>query len=739
MQLEENNLERKRDPDEGRIELDRKLQMAQEKGQMGDFDGAAQSYQEAIAIIDAREAVRETDGEKTTAQRPTADKSTDGEKTTADKTTTDKSDVHPDLAHCLWQLANILFEQNQIEESIPLFKRLLAVQEEILPSRDARIITPLLRLAIALRKAGQVDESEETFARAMQLAREEEERKQKEGTSPQEEKQVSEVASTDDDQSAQGSDSPKENTNAAGETKKQPDDYSNMLKNLFSDAAQETAERAGYDSPLRLDFDLAQLEAIPTPDVLRNLYNQSPGAELTTTAARKSLLRPKDASVERQDEVPVKFEQSTKDFQTEAAPEGRTTAFLPLVFLALAVGACAFFVLRSLRVNDFGAGTNPPNSGSNEQTSNIGTPGGYSPTTSNGTLIYSALNNLRSIRLDKDGSATLIRNGLSYRGKYRSLNGGPSDFLAVVPGALLHSEIWLEKTTSGLKDIDGVPLYGADAPESLLLKEVTRFAQKCQEYHVGHASYPGTAEDYNREINVSYVNPFTKRGATPKYYFTYASSMATSAAKLEEKTATGGMWINETTLAPGEIHCCSLVSANPVGAGPVATNAFTPNLTDPSTTAGGADQNNPASQVTALNASDSAMPTKTPNLFIRACGADGQFLPGDKPGTIFYLRLEEGKSKTLDSLANQRQYPSAAGSSKIFIANDSSEVTMFTFLRAAIPAILIVFIGFFAVMQSGLTEKKDELSVQRRKLMKQLLIISAVAFSVWMFVSVYPG
>jgi tetratricopeptide (TPR) repeat protein len=630
--------------------------------------------------------------------------------------------VHVQTVDCLWNLANNLYVLNEVEESIPLFKKLVAIQELKLDPESDEFITPLLRLAIALKRAGDASESESTFERSMNLAK----RVNPEGN----------IVATDSRKDAEGSArstpfvhplqestqahsaEPVETAETTAPAAEDPE--AEVLKYLFSDNApahvvkkmsevkpekpsvgrsnvlNRSAPPIDYEkgfidrnpAATRLsELDLASLGAIPSPDAMKTMFRDATFSDPEVRNTRSTAFLKANESADE----PVKFGASTKGFNKDSAPfMVRNKWLLPTVAAIAAIFAIVFI----------GKSVFDKTAGSSHSPSQLGIVG--QPEKS-----YASFDKLTVLQLFKDSVANYTANDKSHRTSCYFLDGDPRDFFRVIPGSYSGSDLWMQQNQDGLKQQDGVTLYSSTAPLNTVAKEMTAIAQAMQAYYGVNRSYPTTVEQFQAALGQSvYVNPYTHKGDPPKFFMTYSSTIGSSAKKLEAKTEAGENWINETGITPGEVHCCSLVYEDPAGHQP-------------------ADMVVTGASGTSGNGTD---------FFIRGGDADSHFIAGSKPDTSFYIELNQGKSTGLSTIINGPSKPLDLAKMRILVAKDFSEQMLFLFVSGAIPAILLMGIGGGWLIQHQLYEEKDQLSQTRKKFMTQVLVICSVLLAVWIAV-----
>ena len=630
---------------------------------------------------------------------------------------------HPHLAEVLWSLANNLYLVSLVDECIPYFQRLVEVQEQNLGPEDAALITPLLRLAIALKRAGQAEESEVVFQRSMDLAK----RVTPDGGANDKTDggQSHETKDADkSDASAQSGNSeayvhPAHDGLSVKESGKSDAD-SDVLKYLFSDKSplhnEPVQEPEAEPEPFRFvegnastygdrnpaaarlsDMDLAALGAIPSPAAMKTMFRDAmpvPSDAGARTTKVTAFFKANENTAE-----PVKFAETVKNFDAkEAAPfMVRYPWLLPAAAIVLIVFVVGYFVKDHL-----------------EHTASVaGWDDSISPNALRAVKSYSSFDN-KTVLTVLDGDKAILRSGgKSRRAKCFFLEGDPRDFAGVIPGSYVGTHLWLEQAAGGLKEADGGGLYLPDAPMTMVVQQMKLIADRVQAYYKQNHSYPTTGEQMQAALGsaVSHMNPITHKGDSPKFYNTYASSLAASAKKLEDKTAAGESWINETTMAPGEIHCCSLIYQDASG------------RPDANAMAGGGAVAQAGSSGTA------------PYFFIRAGDIDGQFIPGSRPGTTFYIKLSDGTSNLLDG--NSAELPRDFSKLRILVTKSFSEESFFVFIAGAVPAILVMIIAGGLVVQNGLHDQKDQVATARKIVVKRLSIGASVLLALWVSICLF--
>ena len=698
------------------LDIDLKMQSAHESSQAGDFVGANAIYQDILLQLDS-EAVSGLD----TSNRTDGVTGKSQEQNGIPGEAHEKS--HAQLVECLWSLANNLYLLNDVESSIPLFKRLVLVQEAKLGSDNDQLITPLLRLAIALKRAGEVAESEETFQRSMTMAK----RVNPEGhiavadaNSAQENVQKSTfVHPLAESMQSQDSEHSDVSANADKSTSAAPEDSeAEVLKYLFSDNApahvvkkmteiKQNKPSAGRTNVLsrssapidyekgfidrnpaatRLsELDLAALGAIPSTDVMKSMFSEASFSDPQTRSTRSTAFLKANESGEE----PLKFADSTKRFDAkESAPLlVRNKWFLPTLVVVAAILATGFIAKSFFNKSSAG----------HQSAAIVGASAVPEKT-------FASFDKQTVLQTYKNAVANFTNNNKSHRAVCHFLDGDPRDLLVVIPGSYSGSDLWMQQTADGLKLSDGTILYSGTAPLNGVVKQMTSIAQAVQAYYGANHSYPTTPDQFQAAMNSAvYMNAFTHKGDPPKFYTTYSSSLGSSAKKLEVKTEAGENWINETAVAAGEIHCCCLIYEDPAGHQP-------------------SDQVRTGAPGTSGNGTD---------FFIRGGDADGHFIQGNKPGSTFYIELNQGKSSELTDMLNMPSKPLDLGKTRILVAKDFSEQMFFLFLSGAIPALFLMAIGGGWFIQHQLYEDNDQLSQIRKKVVTQVLVVSSALLALW--------
>ncbi len=647
--------------------------------------------------------------------------------------------LHIQIVDCLWNLANNLYVLNEVEQSIPLFKKLVAIQELKLGPESDELITPLLRLAIALKRAGEATESESTFERSMNLAKrvnpegnlaaiETRERKGEpetkltgfvhplmESTQARDLEGASGLSQTggapDSAPIASGSpDAPEDaeadvlkylfSDNAPAHVIKQMSDIkpdkpstgrSNVLSRSNTPVAPIDYEKGYIDrnpAATRLsELDIASLGAIPSPDAMKTMFRDATFSDPQVRNTRSTAFLKANEGTDE----PVKFADSVKRFDAKESTPFliRNRWLLPVVALSVVVFAVVF------AAKNFLSKDSSANTSLNAQA------------LSQPIKSFASFDQETVLQLFKNSTANFTTNNKSHRSTCYFLDGDLRDLFRVLPGSYSGNDVWMQQTNDGLRQPDGVMLYAANAPVTAVVKQMTQIAQLMQAYYGIHRSYPTTVEQFQEALGTSvYINPFSHKGDPPKFFMTYSSSIGTSAKKLETKTEAGENWINETTSEPGEIHCCSLIYEDPAGHQPadmVVTGA-------PGTSGNGTD------------------------FFIRGGDVDNHFIAGSKPGSTFYIELNQGKSSELSTIINGPSKPLDLAKMRILIAKDFSEQTLFLLISGAVPALLVMGIGGGWFIQHQLYEEKDALSQTRKKVVTQVLIVCSVLLAIWVAV-----
>ncbi|HEY9756620.1 MAG TPA: tetratricopeptide repeat protein [Oculatellaceae cyanobacterium] len=639
---------------------------------------------------------------------------------------------HPHLAEVLWNLGNNMYMLSQIEECIPHFQRLVTLQEEKLGAEDPALITPLLRLAIALKRDGQAELSEQVFERSMTLAK----KANPEGLVPS-----SRGQSTADSGDASTADGNSGGSDASAETQTTPQEKSadhEMLKHLFSansphslveeEPEQHFAQPEFVDrnpAATRLsEMDLAALSAIPSPSAMKTMFREAqlPDAASVTKAA--AYLKEHDSSDE-----PVKFADSVKHFDAkESAPfMVRNQWLLPTLVISAVVIAAGYFLKDVL-----------------SHTKSVQTwdvlPGSALPV----LKTFNSFDKSDVIQILSGDRAIYDADGKSFRAKCFSLHGDLRDLATVIPGAYTGRHIWFEESSTGVKRDDGGNLYLPDAPMSKVVEQMTMIANAVQQYYLKNHSYPTTNEQFQEALGSlsSHVNPLTHRGDAPRFYMTYANSAQASAPKLEEKTGSGETWINETSQGPGEIHCVSLISEDASGKpdprAMAASGASGMPGAAPGTIPGatpGVMPAVPGSMPGTNNGGFSAYTGRASYFLIRGCDESGQFIQGSKPGQTFYIELNEGKSNIPDE-QKVAALPRDFSKITLYLAPSLSEQSLFTCIAGAVPGLLVMVIAACLVMQHGMQEQKDKETVIRRRTVGQTLIVASILLAGWVLICV---
>jgi tetratricopeptide (TPR) repeat protein len=623
----------------------------------------------------------------------------------------------PHLAEVLWNLGNNLYMLNQIEECIPYFQRLVQMQEEKLGAEDPALITPLLRLAIALKRDGQAEPSERVFERSMALAK----KANPDGAVP-----VSPGAgdtSIDTADGAQASDAAGLLDDARADSSPQEKSADHeLLKHLFSANSPhsmiEEAPEQNFFQPEFVDrnpaatrlseMDLPALSAIPSPSAMKTMFREAQLPDAGAMTKASAYLKEHESSDE-----PVKFADSVKHFDAkESAPFlVRNQWLLPTLLISLIVLGAGYFLKDALSHTK------------SAQTWDV-LPGSALPVVRS----YTSFDKSDVINVLSGNRAVYDAEGKSYRAKCFSLAGDPRDFATVIPGSLTGRHIWFEQCPGGLKRDDGSMLYLPDAPISKLVEQMTLITNAMQQYYQKNHSYPTTTEQFQTALGIlsSHVNPLTHKGDAPRFYMTYANSVTASAPRLEEKTLAGETWINETSQGPGEIHCCSLITEDASGKpNPDALNgAGTSGMPVP----GGAMPGT-------ANGGGVTYAGRASHFLIRGCDESGQFIPGSKSGQTFYIELNEGKSNIPDE-QKVASLPRDFSAMTLYLAPSFAEQSLFTCIAGAIPGLLVMVIAGCLVIQHGMQEQKEKEVMIRRRAVGQVLIVATVILAAWILMCV---
>jgi tetratricopeptide (TPR) repeat protein len=692
---------------------------AQELSQSGDLKAANDLYRSIITALDTVSHLLPSD--------PTED-----------------SQVQ--LSDCLWSLANNLYALDQIEDSIPFFRRLVELQERKLGPEDGLLITPLLRLAIALKRSGEAAESETIFERSMLLAKSVDKHKLPKNDTDQSKSAEHcplsiEIGPTEDALEADtllvtkslsesslelplAGVSPKTDLNQSGAEH-------DLLKHLFSDnAPAQLREKIDLDAnqmssedgsnnhnqihqeqfqgvdlfqqnynqfqdrnptATRLSAsDLAALGAIPSPDAIKTMFGEAVFSDASARAKAVEFLKTNDSSDE-----PIKVAYTVRNFDAQqAAPFLVRNKWLgPLAaFIAVVLVGAFFAKLYSDKI------------GKSVPTRDVLATGAKAP-----IATYVSSDEKITLQTYENARADYTEADTTHRAKYYFLQGDLTDLFAVLPGLYSNTDIWLLRVDDGLKFADGTTLFSAESPLAAIVRQISALTEKVQEFYQQNHTYPINFEQFQASLgSLTYINPVTKRADAAKFFATYCSNLDTAVAKMSNKTESGERWINESKIAPGEIHCSSLIYEDPTGAAAVDSQG------QASTIDGGVAK----------------------YFYMRAGDGQGQFIAASKPGKTFYVMLSDGQHSTLAG-----NNPDKLGSktydfrkSRILIAHDLTEQSFFLFLGTAVPVLIFLTMACAWVMQNGFGQHKDSKSQANKAVVMRLLIVSSALLSIWLLI-----
>jgi tetratricopeptide (TPR) repeat protein len=613
-------------------------------------------------------------------------------------------DAHPEMPLLLWNYGNALYNLNKFNQAIPLYNRLITIQEEKLGKHDTKVVATLFRLATVYERIGDFSNAERTYDQALTSA--------KVALPPDHPllQTLYESCEGMAKRTASRLEALAPNESLTGEDSFSAESFSDQFGTQFGAQVGGGAEQPyeplqedeweQYAAPSTLtDKDLAALNAIPTPGAKRGSgSNTKPEGPQTTTLGRGEEKEKEKANPKKKVHALIAITQSLEGLEQDermAKILHSPILMFGLTIVLIMTGASWFALLKSERSNNKQSGPRV------EVEKDFDIHG----------KTLTAADNQTSIEIDRKGQARLVEGGKLIKGPVSLLEGNLVDAFKVIPGSLFRREIWFEETPAGLRNENGAVLYFPDAPEETVVQRMEKFAEFCQDYYRKGGSYPADAKDCQTYKGFQYLNAFTHKGDAPYFSAMYVPNKAGMVARLREQASKGESWINEPALRAGAINCCALV-LNQTGSGkPLQLAAPTEDSSYM------VEQNQP-----------SAIGT---NLFIRGCDRDGHYLQSSKAGSVFFIELSEGKSKALDELSRPPETRFGDTNTRIIVTKDIAEHSTFAFFRNTLPPILFLLSILCGVAAWGTAKKEDEQSKQLSVILKMLSIATAVVIVLW--------
>jgi hypothetical protein len=580
-------------------------------------------------------------------------------------------DLNPQLPLLLWNYGNSLYNQQKFGYAIPLYQRLINIQEEKLGKNNTKVLATLFRLATVYERIGDFMEAEQAYERAFLSARE---------TLPPDHPLLQTLLKSREGMAKRS---------AANMEGLQFEPLTEVLK-------EDEWEKYAAPSSLSID-DLAALNKIPAPNKKKGGSNASDdGRPITTSMGRYE-------AEEAEKKKPKKKRHGAGDMLSMLEENATVASVLhsPLLQFALTIvlvmTAGSWFVL--LKTNNNGATTAPVI---------------ISDDDIKGKEMNSA-DNQKSVSIDDNGKAKYKTEQQIYAGPTLNLSDDLSDAARVIPGSLFHKEIWLKQTADGLIDDTGTKLYLPNSSEKNVIDKMISFAKHAQKRFHKSGSYPIDISQLNSFTG--YINPYTNKGDAPFYSAMYVPDKAGMNEKLESQAAKGEAFINEPTLHPGAINCCVLVLNK--------TDRGTDTSDQPARIGYGS-----VSQQSNTN-QNSSMGT---SFYIRGVGKDNRYILGDE-GKVFYIKLDEGKSETFDKINTPPQPSAVDNNTRIVITHNPGERDVFKFFRQILPALLALLAVICGVAWRGLATKTDKESIGQRQFCQVAVIASGILLGIWFLVS----
>jgi len=136
--------------------------------------------------------------------------------------------------------------------------------------------------------------------------------------------------------------------------------------------------------------------------------------------------------------------------------------------------------------------------------------------------------------------------------------GSIQDELDMLTGKFASSR-WLTVVPEGLKEQNGVELYGEKAPERKVIAMMKDIAMQAQQYYTNNSDYPSYSTNLTKP---DYKNPFTEKQDTATV-FSGVDKRLTSPedGPLDKDLKDGHLFSNETPIHAGDIHELSVIAA----------------------------------------------------------------------------------------------------------------------------------------------------------------------------------
>jgi hypothetical protein len=581
-------------------------------------------------------------------------------------------DLNPQLPLLLWNYGNSLYNQQKFGYAIPLYQRLIRIQEEKLGKNNTKVLATLFRLATVYERIGDFMEAEQAYERAFLSARE---------TLPPDHPLLQTLLTSREGMAKRSA------ANMEGIVFDEP---------LTEPLKEEEWEKYAAPSTLSMD-DLAALNKIPAPAKKKGgSHAGDEGRPITTSIGRSE-------AQEAEKKKPKKKRQSAGDVLSMIEDNATVASILhsPILQFALTIvlvmTAGSWFVL--LKTNNKAATTAPVIVDDSEI---------------KGKVLNSA-DNQKSVTIDDHGKAKYKTAQQIITGPTLTLSDDLSDAGRVIPGSLFHKEVWLTQTDEGLIDDTGTKLYLPKSPEKNVIDKMISFAQHAQKKFHKSGSYPIECSQLNSFTG--YINPFTNKGDAPFYSAMYVPDKTGMNEKIESQASKGEAFINEPPLHAGAINCCVLV-LNKIDRGADTANEPARGVTS---YGGGA---NTTTQNTSVGTS----------FYIRGVGKDSHYILGDE-GKVFYIKLDEGKSDSYDHINHPTEPTVVDNNTRIIISRNAGERDVFKFFRQILPALLALLAVICGVAWRGLAAKTDKESIGQKSFCRIAVIVSAVLLIIWFLVS----
>jgi hypothetical protein len=420
-------------------------------------------------------------------------------------------DLNPQLPLLLWNYGNSLYNQQKFGYSIPLYQRLIHIQEEKLGKNDTKVLATLFRLATVYERIGDFMEAEQAYERAFLSARE---------ALPPDHPLLQKLLKSRE-----------------GMAKRSAANMEGLAFEPLTEALKED-EWEKYAAPSSLSTDdLAALNKIPSPSKKKGGGGDD-GKPIVTSIGRSE-------AQEAEKKKPKKKRHAAGDVLSMMEENTTVASILhsPLLQFALTIvlvmTAGSWFVL--LKTNNNGATTAPVI---------------VSDDDIKGKEMDSA-DNQKSMSIDDDGKAKFKTATQIYNGPTLNLNDDLSDAVRVIPGSLFHKEVWFKQADDGLVDDTGTKLYLPNSAEKNVIDKMIAFAKHAQKKYQKRSSYPVDISQLSSFTG--YINPYTNKGDAPFYSAMYVPEKGNMVERLESQASKGEAFINEPTLHPGAINCCVLV------------------------------------------------------------------------------------------------------------------------------------------------------------------------------------